>query len=306
MPRPRIIGIVGPKGGVGKTTLSGNLALDLTRIGARVVVMDLDLGSANLHVIFGLKNVPRTLDDFLLNKVAGLEEVLLPTGLPNLHLIAGGNVPGIAALPYQRKLKLVRHLEKLPCDFVILDLSPGASHNMADFALIAWKCLLVTTPDVPSLMSLYSFIKTAAHRRLTLFFRQSGAEDLSRLLERAKDVEANPDLKTMRDFHAQAEAVNPVVARQARELLDRLGFLIAVNRVRTDADLKAGQAIRQLMADYLDLTVARDALFRVREDPAVNRAAARLTPVLLSEPDCPFAQDIRVLVRALTRHAAHE
>lgn len=297
MAAPRVVGIVGPKGGVGKSTITANLAVALTRAGASVTAMDLDLGSANLHVIFGLKNVEHTLDDFLMNKVAGLESVLLETDVPGLTLIAGGNVPGIASLPYQKKVKLVRHLARLKSDFLILDLSPGASHNMADFALIAWRCLLVTTPDVPSLMSLYSFIKTAVYRRLSLFFRQAGSEPLGQLLDKAKDADAHADLKTMEDFYGQAAVIDPALAQKARQILAKLDFMIAVNRVRSAADLKAGQAIRNLMGNFLSLDGGK--IYSVREDAAVSRAAARLKPALLDAPSCPFATDIETIVRAL-------
>lgn len=297
MAAPKIVGIIGPKGGVGKSTISANLAVALTRAGARVTAMDLDLGSSNLHVIFGIKHVPHTLDDFLLNKVQSLDEVIVATETPGLQLIAGGNVPGIASLPYQRKVKLVRHLAKLDCDFLILDLAPGASYNMVDFALLAWKGLLVTTPDIPSLMSLYSFIKTAVHRRLSILFKKAEAAKLLALLEKAKDPEEHPDLKSMEDFYSQASLINPDLTQQARKMLSRFAPIIVVNRVKTSADLNAGTAIRNLMGQYLSLE--KGEILSVREDLAVTKAASKLKPVLLVDPACAFGADMERIVRAL-------
>lgn len=294
---PKILGIIGPKGGVGKSTISANLALALTRAGARVVAMDLDLGSSNLHVIFGIKSIPHTLDDFLLNKVPTLDAIVADTGVPGLQLIAGGNVPGIASLPYQRKVKLIRHLCKLPCDLLILDLAPGSTMNTVDFALLAWKSLFVTTPDIPSMMSLYSFIKTAVHRRLSLLFKQAGSEKLLELLEKAKDTELYPDLKTMEDFYLQARDIDPDLALKARRMLSRLDPLILVNRVRAEADLNAGKTIHNLMREYLSMEGGQ--IVSIREDPAVGKAAARLKPVLLDDPNSAFAADMGRVVRAL-------
>jgi flagellar biosynthesis protein FlhG len=294
---PKILGVIGPKGGVGKTTISANLAVALTRAGADVVAMDLDLGSANLHVVFGIKTVRHTLDDFLVNKVASLDEVVLETAVPGLRLIAGGNVPGIASLPYQRKVKLLRHLRKLDCDFLLLDLAAGVANNVVDFALIAQKSLLVTTPDVPSLMSLYSFLKTSVYRRLQLLFKSSGNSELQALLEKAGDAEAHPELKTMADFFRRAAQLNPELAERGARVLARFDPLILVNRVRTASDMKAGQAISNLMDQFLGLH--RGEILSIHEDAAVGMAAARMQPVLLGAPNCAFARDMQRLVQAL-------
>ncbi|MBF0481381.1 MAG: P-loop NTPase [Desulfovibrionaceae bacterium] len=294
---PKILGVIGPKGGVGKTTISANLAIALTRAGANVVAMDLDLGSANLHVVFGLRNVRHTLDDFLVNKVASLDAVVMDTAVPGLKLIAGGNVPGIASLPYQRKVKLLRHLRKLDCDYLLLDLAAGVTNNVVDFALIAQKSLLVTTPDVPSLMSLYSFLKTSVYRRLQLLFRSSGDARLLALLENAGDAEAHPELKTMADFFTQAALIDPELAERGAKVLARFDPLILVNRVKTASDMKAGRAISNLMDQFLGLH--RGEILSIREDAAVGAAAARMQPALLSAPDCGFALDMRKLAGAL-------
>ncbi len=294
---PKVVGVIGPKGGVGKSTISANLAVALTRAGARVVAMDLDLGSANLHVIFGIKSVPHTLDDFLLNRVPSLAEVVCETSVPGLSLIGGGNVPGIASLPYQRKVKLLRHLGRLDCDYLLLDLAAGVSYNVVDFALIANRSLFVTTPDIPSLMSLYSFIKTAVYRQLYLLFRQAGSDELLALLEKSKNFEENPDLKTMEDFYVQARLIDPRITRQAEKSLARLDPLILVNRVKAGADLNSGKVIKNLMGQFLNLH--KGEILSIREDAAVTSAAARMKPVMLTDPSSAFAMDMIKIARFL-------
>ncbi|BAH77573.1 P-loop NTPase [Solidesulfovibrio magneticus] len=295
--QPMIVAVVGPKGGVGKTTISANLALALCRLGRRVAATDLDLGSSNLHFVFGIRDVPHTLDDFLMNKVASLADVVLDTGLPGLQLIAGGNVPGIASLPYQRKIKLLRHLRSLDCDYLLLDLAAGVSNNVIDFSLMARRSLLVTTPDIPSLMSLYSYVKSMAYRRLHLFFKQAGNAGLMDLLEASKDPDVRPDLKTLEDFYRQGASIDAELIRQGREVLARFDPVIVVNRVRTEADRNAGTVIGNLMARFLSLEGGRTLC--VREDGAVGRATARMRPALLTEPDAPFVHDVMALAHFL-------
>jgi flagellar biosynthesis protein FlhG len=294
---PVIIGVIGPKGGVGKSTISANLSVALARAGARVVAVDLDLGSANLNVLFGMKSVSYTLDDFLLNKVQNLEDVVSPTDIPGLSLICGGNVPGIASLPYQRKIKLLRHLRKLPCDYMLLDLAAGVSNNVVDFALVATRSLLVTTPDVPSLMSLYSFLKTTVFRRMSLFLRQAGSDDLLDLLEMARDVDRHPELKSIEAFFDQAQRIDPELTGKLRRINKRFDPLTLVNRATPAMGANAGITINKLMEKFLSLRVHD--ILSVREDPAVTRAAMKLRPVLLDEPDCLFAKDIARVVDVL-------
>jgi flagellar biosynthesis protein FlhG len=299
---PDIIGVIGPKGGVGKSTISANLAVALARAGARVVAVDLDLGSANLHVLFGLKNAPHTLDDFLLNKVQNLDDAVCATDIPGLSLICGGNVPGIASLPYQRKIKLVKHLRRLSCDYLLLDLAAGVSNNVVDFSLVATRSLLVTTPDVPSLMSLYSFLKTTVFRRMSLFLRQAGSDALLDLLEMARDVDRHPELKSMEAFFEQAQRIDSELAAKLRRVNARFDPLTLVNRATPAMGANAGATINKLMEKFLSLRVRE--ILSVREDAAVTRATMRLRPVLLEEPDCLFAKDIARVVDALMNKGA--
>ncbi|GFK92317.1 magnetosome protein Mad29 [Fundidesulfovibrio magnetotacticus] len=290
-PTPAIIAVIGPKGGVGKSTISANLAICLARTGARVIAVDLDLGSANLNVLFGLRNVPCTLDDFLMGKIPELDQAVLPTGIEGLSLISGGNVPGIASLPYQRKIKLMRHLRKLPCDYLLLDLAAGVTNNVVDFALMAGKSLLVTTPDVPSLMSLYSFLKTMVFRRMALYLKQAGATEILALLEMAKDAESHPELKTFEALLERARAVDPQNVEKMRRVNARFAPVTLVNRASGEAGIKAGATINKLMEKFLSITVHD--IMTVREDPAVTRAAMKLRPVLIEEPGCPFGKDLQ-------------
>ena len=77
----------GGKGGVGKSLVSTNLAVALARTGAKVVMLDADLGAPNLHTMFGIMRPQRTVEDFLAGRSATLDEVALATPIPGLRLI---------------------------------------------------------------------------------------------------------------------------------------------------------------------------------------------------------------------------
>ncbi len=293
----KIVAIIGPKGGVGKTTISANLAIALSRLGKKVVAVDLDLGASNLHAIFGIRQSKSSLDDFVRNRVGNLSDIVLDTDIENVGMVCGGDVPGIANMPYQQKMKLIRHLSKLDCDLVILDLAPGASYNVADFSFIAQKVLLVTTPEIPSLMNAYSFIKAAVFRRLLFFFKRKECPDLLDLLERAKDFANNPHLKTMEGFFREARAINPVVADSAKTIIEGLKPFLIVNRVRAKNDTKAGKVIQKMLREFLGIESA--VIKTIREDSAVGAAIARMKPILIQAPDALFSQDIEEIALEL-------
>ena len=292
-----ITAIVGPKGGVGKTTISANLAIALSQLGKRVIAMDLDLGASNLHAIFGLRGFRYSLDDFVQNKVKKLADIVLDTNIENVRIICGGDVPGIANMPFQNKLKLIRHISSLDCDFVIMDLAPGSSHNVADFSIIAQKSLLVTTAEVTSLMNVYSFIKAALFRRLTLFFKYTKTSELLELLEKAKDSDNHPDLKTIEGFFQKAHKVNSAVAESARKNISNFKPVLVINRVRTRKDANVGDVLRNLMKQYLSIESAL--IMTIREDDAVGNAIARLKPVMMEAPDSPFSKDLKEVAARL-------
>ena len=295
--RKNITAIVGPKGGVGKTTISANLAIALSKLGKKVIAVDLDLGASNLHAIFGLRDSKYSLDDFVQNRVKKLTDVVLDTNIDNVGIICGGDVPGIANMPYQKKLKLIRHLLTLDYDLIILDLAPGASFHMADFSIISQKSLLVTTAEVPSLMNVYSFIKATVFRRLNFFFKSKKCDELLELLEKAKNFDNYPHLKTMEGFFREAGQINSVVADSAKKILSRIEPFLVVNRVRKKNDANVGMVIQNLLREYLG--IKSTVIMTIREDNAVGDAIARMKPIMIEAPNSLFSQDIKKIASRL-------
>ncbi|MFA6472565.1 MAG: P-loop NTPase, partial [Candidatus Latescibacterota bacterium] len=81
----------GGKGGTGKTAITANIGVALATMGYRVILVDADLGGANLHTILNIKHPEFTLSDFLSRRFNSLEDILLPTPSENLRLISGGS-----------------------------------------------------------------------------------------------------------------------------------------------------------------------------------------------------------------------
>ena len=284
------LAIVGPKGGVGKSIISANLAIALSNAGKRVVAVDLDLGAANLHAILGVRDTKYTLDDFVMNKVGDLSQVVSQTGIKNLGMIGGGDVPGIANMPYQRNMKMICHLLKLDTEIIILDLGAGASNNVVDFLIIARRGLIVTTPEVPSLLNVYSFIKTTIFRRLAFHYKHNNSPDMLDLLEKARNPEKYPLLKRMEGFLEEAQRIDSKLAESTSKLLEGFFFIIVVNRVQRSADENAGTVIQHLMRKYLN--ISSSTIMTIREDGAVRGAVAKMRPIMIENPSATFCLDI--------------
>ena len=291
------LAIVGPKGGVGKSIISANLAIALSNTGKRVTAVDLDLGAANLHAILGVRETKYTLDDFVMNKVANLSETVSETGVKNLGMISGGDIPGIANMPYQRKMKLIGHLLKLESEIIILDLGAGSSNNVVDFLIIASRGLIVTTPEAPSLMNVYSFIKATIFRRLAFHYKRNNSSEMLDLLEKARDPEKHPRLKMMGDFLEEAKKIDLPLAESTSKLLESFHFVIVVNRVQRAADENAGKVIQNLMRKYLNISSSK--ILTIREDGAVRGAMAKMRPIMIENPAATFCADIMRIAEEL-------
>jgi len=126
--------IGGGKGGSGKSFLASSLGHLLAKTGRKTLLMDLDLGAANLHTFVGIPYPERCFSDFVTRKNLPLEEVILKTPYPNLFLISGAHdTLDIANLPYEKKSKTLKAINKLSYDYIILDLGAGTSFNTLDF-----------------------------------------------------------------------------------------------------------------------------------------------------------------------------
>ena len=194
---PTIISVASGKGGVGKSMVVSNLGLLLARKGHRVILVDMDIGGANLHILFGMFHPPSTLTDFFSNRSTNLEDLAHPLASPlSLRLIPGtGETLITANLQHAKKKRLIRHLQKLDADIILVDVGAGTSYHTLDFFLLADYFLAVATPDPTSVLDLYRFIKLAAIRKvLTVFL--------------ARDPIAETLLS--QDFHSVTEVLEAV------------------------------------------------------------------------------------------------
>jgi len=143
----KIISLGSGKGGVGKSFLAANMGIHIAGLSKKVILVDADLGNANLHTYLDLPLRRLTLSDFVFGKVSNLAPIAFQTGVPNLSLIPGGKAPlGVANILYKKKIELLKAIKRLPADYIILDLGTGVSFNVLDFFLIAHHKVVIARP----------------------------------------------------------------------------------------------------------------------------------------------------------------
>jgi len=159
MPTTRVLSITSGKGGVGKTAVVSNVAVSLAKQGKKVLIIDADLGLANIDVVLGLAP-PYNLNHFF-NGERTLEEVMVegPYGLKVLP--AGSGVQQYTRLDGQLKMRLIESLDAMEeqFDVVLIDTEAGISDNVTYFNVAAQDILVVTTPEPTAITDAYALMK---------------------------------------------------------------------------------------------------------------------------------------------------
>lgn len=291
----RVIAVGGGKGGIGKSLLAANMGVYLAGQGLRVVLVDADLGGANLHTCLGMKPPPLSLSDFVVRRASSLTEVVAPTPVPRLGLVSGAlDLLGAANPKYTQKLRLLREVMRLDVDCVIIDLGGGTGFNILDFFLIADHGILTVVPEPTSIESAYRFIKAAYYRRLKL---SETAWKLKPLVEEAMSEKGQHGLRTPVDLVRYVENKDPEGGMRLRDDLQRFPFKLVVNQTRTQEEERLGSAIQNACNRYFGIVM--DYLGSIPYDDAVWKSVRKRRPVLLDFPDAPASQRIVRIVQSL-------
>jgi flagellar biosynthesis protein FlhG len=159
--RARVITIASGKGGVGKTNVSVNMALAYARLGKKVVVMDADLGMANVHVMLNI--VPQWTLYNVIRKQKTMKEIMVETAY-GISVVAGASgFSKIANLDEEDRQNFIDELDTLSnADVIIIDTSAGGASNVLDFIAAADDAVIITTPEPTAIADAYSIMKIIA------------------------------------------------------------------------------------------------------------------------------------------------
>lgn len=157
--KQRTIAVTSGKGGVGKTNFTANLSIALAQLKKEVLLLDADLGLANLDVIFGLRP-QKTLHDVIMEKNEFAD--VLMNGPEGIKIIPGASgIQELADLSFEQRERFLRKLSDMETNFdaLLIDTGAGLSQNVLSFCLAAGEVIVVTTPEPTAYMDAYSTIK---------------------------------------------------------------------------------------------------------------------------------------------------
>ncbi len=156
--KTRIIAITSGKGGVGKSNLSVNMAIAYAQLGKKVILIDGDLGMANVNVLLNI--VPPYNLKHVINKQKTLQEIILDTEY-GFRFIAGANgFSKIANLTVEELDDFANQFAQLAnADIIIIDTGAGIANNVLQFVASADEVYVVTTPEPTAITDAYGIIK---------------------------------------------------------------------------------------------------------------------------------------------------
>jgi len=295
--RKMIWTIGGGKGGSGKSFITTNVGICLSKLGIRVVLVDADLGGANLHTFLGISPPAVSLSDFIKKRVSHLSEVLIPTAVPNLQLLTGAqDLLNAADAKSVQKRKLVRSIQSLGSDTALVDLGAGNSLSVLDFFLMSDGGILVVTPEPTSIENAYRFLKSAFYRRL----RQSvSSSSVKALIDGAMDQKNEVGIQNP---HGLIKAVGERDEGDAQRVIEEIETFrpnLILNQVRSKKDIEMGFSIRSACLKYFGIHLHY--LGYVVYDQDVNHSIRRRKPLVLENPRSRAAQCVMEIASKLAK-----
>jgi flagellar biosynthesis protein FlhG len=300
LPVPQIIPVGGGKGGVGKTVITASIGMGLAMLRQDVIIIDADLGGANLHTVFGIEKPDITCLQYFKKEVKNLEDVLIPHPRHSNLRIASGAVGsfGMANLSFSQKAKLIRHISRFRSDFILIDLGAGTSFNVLDFFLTSSRGIVVVTPDTLSILDGYNFIRQAFFRKLMLLFRNHPAAKA--LITECAQAETHKPLMSVKELRSRLADISDEEAGRIEQFLSDFRPRLLINQCNDRKDEANCRAVMVAAKELLSIDM--EYLGIIHRDDAVPRSLEEGSPFIYHDPESAASLD---LMKIISKHILH-
>ncbi len=287
----RIWAVASGKGGTGKTVLAVSMAAHLADLGFKTVLVDADLGNANIHTCFGMERPKVTIADFIDRRTEHIEEVAIDTGIPNLRLISGALDPVDAAhIRYQQKRRIIRQLNTLEADVVILDIATGASLTQVELFCASDLGVIVSLPEPTSLENAYRMLRM-------LYFHRVREMTGWKKFEKTLPAELVENLVSPVRFVKEVDAQDPEWGDKLKKWMRDFNPGIVINQARTKEDRDLAAEVRLVCKRYFGLDMP--ALGSIEHDDVVWQAVRHKKPVIIDYPHSRPSRTMRQITESL-------
>jgi len=270
-----ILAVASGKGGVGKSFFSSNVSMSLKYAGNDILLVDADLGGANLHDFIGLKVPGLGLYEFLKDKV-DISKVITSSPAGVDFIGGSSDVLGIAHITNFEKMKVLNKLKALDYKYVLLDLGAGTSFNTVDFFNFADKKLIIMNSEPTSIENSYGFLKVALYRKIELHLRKNPkAADICKKLH-TKSMQYPNVLAIFKELQvADQNALDEV-----RGIVDEFKVGIILNLIKTRKELNVFYGFESITKKYLGINIEK--LGFIPYDISVSESIKLIKPYYLN------------------------
>ncbi|MBB5218664.1 MAG: AAA family ATPase [Treponema sp.] len=284
----QIIPIASGKGGVGKSLLSANLAITLGQAGKKVLLVDLDLGASNLHLVIGQQSPKNGIGTFLTGQTK-FEDIVMPTDYENVWFIAGDSeIPGLTSLKVSQKNELIKSFTKTDYDYLILDLGAGTHLTILDMFLLSPQGIVVTAPTVTATLNGYLFLKNIVFRMMyNTFKKNSKAYEYLETLK--KDTASLQRLYIPKLIEILSEK-DPESTELFKKRMAEFRPRLVLNMIDDPKDAERAQKIRRSCQQYLGLDLEH--LGVIYRDTMQDKALSSRLPVVVYKPQSILSQAV--------------
>jgi flagellar biosynthesis protein FlhG len=292
-----IIPIASGKGGVGKSLIAANLAVAFAQAGRRVILVDLDLGASNLHLVIGHRAPQTGIGTFLNDTRSDFSKLIVETDVPGLRFIPGDmEIPGTANLKIFQRQALARRLLALDTDILVLDLGAGTHQSILDFFLLSGQGIIITAPTVTATLNAYVFLKNTVFRLMyTSFSKGTRAHDF---LEQLRKSGSGLQRLYIPKMLQEIQRIDRASYEKFKNHIDHFHPRLIMNMIEDPKDADVAMKIRRSCEVYLDLKIEH--LGVIYRDSIQDTALASRLPVVLYKPQSILSQAIfRIADKAL-------
>ena len=289
---PQMISFGGAKGGVGRSMICAATAVALVHKGKRVLAIDLDLGSANLHTLLGVLQPKNNLERWLLGQEDRLEHICMPTKLKNLTLISSAaSIFTLSDIEPDRLKRLIREARDFEVDYVLIDLGSGVSPQLLDLFNTAGRGLIVTTPEPTAIQNTFAFFKATLIRRIEVILKERPW--LKKILSRAAFTQANGKIASLGEMLGMLRELDLEVNREVKAQLQGINAHLIINRSYPDDEVQVVHTLTEICSRYLHYTLHHT--LTLSEDKKTQSGLRQLHP-LMDLRELPFIKEIEAWV----------
>ena len=284
----QIIPIASGKGGVGKSLLSANLAITLGQAGKKVLLVDLDLGASNLHLVIGQQSPKNGIGTFLTGQ-SDFEDIVMKTDYENVWFIAGDSeIPGLTSLKVSQKNELIKSFTKTDYDYLILDLGAGTHLTILDMFLLSPQGIVVTASTLTATPNGYLFLKNIVFRMMyNTFKKNSKAYEYLETLKKDTASLQRLYIPKLREILAEKDPESTALfKKRMTEFRPRL----VLNMIDDPKDAERAQKIRRSCQQYLGLDLEH--LGVIYRDTMQDKALSSRLPVVVYKPQSILSQAV--------------